>query len=82
MTEDVKKAYNDAVKKACRWRDEAMMKEEMEKMKEKKMWKIYCENLETKEYVKKGSLYSARRTWEVIEPHAGCCRKLPRAKKV
>ena len=51
-------------------------------MKEKKMRKMYYKNLETKEYVKKGSLYSARRTWEVIEPHAGCCRKLPRAKKV
>ena len=34
VTQDGKKAYNEVVKKACKWRDEAMMKEEMEKMKE------------------------------------------------
>ena len=43
----------------------AMMKEEMAKMKEKKMRKMYYEDLEMKEYVKSGTLYSARKTWEV-----------------
>ena len=43
-----------------RWRDEAMMKEEM---KEKKMRTMYFQNLEMKEYVKKGTLYEARKTW-------------------
>ena len=60
-----KKAYNEEVKKACRWRDEAMMKEEMEKMKDKKMKTMYNQNLELKQYVKSGTLYSARKTWEV-----------------
>ena len=65
VTEEGKKAYNETVKKACRWRDEAMMKEEMAKMKEKKMRKMFYEDLEMKEYVKSGTLYSARKTWEV-----------------
>ena len=64
-TQDSKKMYNEVVKKACKWRDEAIMKEEMEKMKEKKMKTMYYENLEMKEYVKSGTLYSARKTWEV-----------------
>ena len=50
------------VSSACSWRDEAMMKEEM---KEKKMRTMYFHNLEMKEYVKKGTLYEARKTWEV-----------------
>ena len=41
------------------------MKEEMEKMKEKKMKTMYYEDLEMKEYVKSGTLYSARKAWEV-----------------
>ena len=64
-TQDGKKTYNEVVKKACVWRDEALMKEEMEKMKEKKMKTMYYEDLEMKEYVKSGTLYSARKTWEV-----------------
>ena len=40
-----------------------MMKEEMGKMKEKKMRTMYFQNLEMKEYVKKGTLYEARKTW-------------------
>ena len=42
-----------------------MMKEDMAKMKDKKMRKMYFEDLEMKEYVKSGTLYSARKTWEV-----------------
>ena len=34
-------------------------------MKEKKMRTMVNQNLEMKEYVKKGTLYSARKTWEV-----------------
>ena len=34
-------------------------------MKEKKMRTMYFQNLEMKEYVKKGTLYTTRRTWEV-----------------
>ena len=70
LTEDGKKAYNDEVKRACKWRDEALMKEEMEKMKDKKMKTMYNQNLELKQYVKSGTLYSARKTWEVLELHA------------
>ena len=65
VTQDGKKAYNEMVKKACRWKDEALMKEEMSKMKEKKMRTMFYEDLEMKEYVKSGTLYSARKTWEV-----------------
>ena len=41
------------------------MKEEMEKMKDKKMKTMYNQNLELKQYVKSGTLYSARKTWEL-----------------
>ena len=42
------------------------MKEEMGMMEEKKkMRTMYFQNLEMKEYVKKGTLYTARKTWEV-----------------
>ena len=41
------------------------MKEELENMKEKKMKIMYNQDLEMKDYVKKGTLYSARKTWEV-----------------
>ena len=54
--------FNNLAKEACRWKDEAMMKEEMSGMKEKKMRKTFCQNLEMKEYVKTGTLYSARKT--------------------
>ena len=65
MTEMGKKAYNKVVKEACKWKDEAMMKEEMEKMKDKKMKIMYSQDLEMKDYVREGTLYSARKTWEV-----------------
>ena len=60
-----KKAYNEVVKTACKWRDEAMMKEEMEPMKEKKMRTMFYQNLGLKDYVKRGTLFSTRKTWEV-----------------
>ena len=60
-----KKAYNEVVKTACKWRDEAMMKEEMEPMKEKKMRTLFYQNLGLKDYVKRGTLFSTRKTWEV-----------------
>ena len=59
-----RKAYNKLVKEACRWRDEAEMKEEMERMKDKKVRMMVNQNLDLKEYVKNGTLFSARRTWE------------------
>ena len=65
VTKECKKTYNDIAKKACRWKDEAMMKEEMSRMKEKKMRTMFYQDLEMKEYVKTGTLYSTRKTWEV-----------------
>ena len=50
---------------ACKWPDEAKMKVEMEGKKEKKMKTMHNDNLEMKEYVKMGDLYTARTTWEV-----------------
>ena len=35
-TEVGKRAYSKIVKEACRWKDEATMKEDMERMKDKK----------------------------------------------
>ena len=64
-TEKSRKAFNNIVKEGCKWKDEARMKEEMQKMKEKKMRTMVNGNLDMKEYVKKGTLYSARKTWEV-----------------
>ena len=57
--------YARDVKTACKWQDEAMVKKEMEGKKEKKMRIMYHDNLDMKEYVKTGSLYTARTTWEV-----------------
>ena len=48
VTQVGKKAYNEVVKRACKWRDEAIMKEEMEKMKEKKMKTMYYQDFEMK----------------------------------
>ena len=62
-TEKGRQEYNRKVKDACRWEDEASMKREMEKM--KKMQTMNRQGLEMKEYVKNGTLYSARRTWQV-----------------
>ena len=60
-----KKMYSDAVERACRWKDEAMMKIEMERMEDKKMRTMVHQNLDLKDYVRNGSLYSARETWQV-----------------
>ena len=60
-----KKSYSDAVKKACRWKDEAMMKTEMGRMEDKKMRTMVHQNLDLKDYVRNGSLFSARKTWQV-----------------
>ena len=56
------KAYNVEVKRACKWRDEALMKEEIKRMKDKKMKTMFLQNLELKEYVKIGTLYTSRKT--------------------
>ena len=57
--------YAREVKTACKWRDEASMKEEMEKKKDKKMRTMFYDSLEQKDYVKTCDLYTARTTWEV-----------------
>ena len=62
-TEKGRHEYNKIVKEACRWADEASMKKEMEKL--KKLEGMSKENLEMKEYVKTGTLYTARETWRV-----------------
>ena len=64
-TNKSKGEYSKDVKTACKWHDEASMKREMEDKKEKKMRTMYHDNLELKDYVKTGDLYSARTTWEV-----------------
>ena len=54
--------YVKEVKKACRWKDEAMMKEAMEGMKYKKMRTMYQDNMDMKEFVRTCDLYTARTT--------------------
>ena len=60
-----KKMYSDAVERACRWKYEAIMKIEMERMEDKKMRTMVHQNLDLKDYVRNGSLFSARKTWQV-----------------
>ena len=60
-----KLSYTKEVKRACVWRDEDLMKEAMEGKKDKKMRTMYHDNMDMKEYVSTGSLYTARTTWEV-----------------
>ena len=55
-----RKVYNEMVKTACKWRDEVLMKEEMEPMKEKKMRTMFHHNLGLKDYVKRGTLFTTR----------------------
>ena len=55
-TEKNRKAFSNLVKERCRWKDEARMKEEMQKMKEKKMRTMVNQNHEMKEYVKRGKI--------------------------
>ena len=69
------------VKEACRWKDEALMKEEMERMKDKKMRTMVSQNLDLKEYVKNGTLFSARRTWEIRSHMLDVAGNYPRHSK-
>ena len=48
LTQSSRRAYKEEVSRACRWKDEAMMKEEMGRMKEK-MRTMYFQNLQMKE---------------------------------
>ena len=64
-TSQDKVSYGKEVKRACLWWDEARMKEAMEGKKDKKMRTMYNDNLDMKDYVRTGSLYTARATWEV-----------------
>ena len=57
--------YTWEVKRACKWKDKANMKEAMEEKKVKKMRTMYYDKLELKDYVTTGDLYTARETWEV-----------------
>ena len=41
------------------------MKKEMERMEDKKMRTMVHQNLDLKDYVRNGSLFSARKTWQV-----------------
>ena len=60
-----KNKYKKEVEKACRLMDEKNMKQEMEKMKDKRMRTMIKDGCELKDYVKHGNLYSARNTWEL-----------------
>ena len=65
LTLKTREQYAKDVVTACKWRDEALMKEQMEGKKEKKMRIMYHDNMDMKDYVKHGNLYTARTTWEV-----------------
>ena len=62
-TDKGRQEYNRLVKEACRREDEDCMREDMAKL--KKMETMLQDGLDMKEYVKNGTLYSARRTWQV-----------------
>ena len=62
-TEMTKKAYSKEVDDACNAMEDKLMKTETSEM--KKMKRIRNEKWGLKEYVKCGSLYSVRSTWEV-----------------
>ena len=85
LTLKTREQYAKDVVTACKWRDEALMKEQMEGKKEKKMRIMYHDNMDMKDYVKHGNLYTARTTWEVrshmLRPHAGG-RELSRPQQV
>ena len=57
------------------------MKEQMEPMKDKKMRTMFYQNLDIKEYVKKGTLFSARKTWEVRSHMLDVAGNFPAHKK-
>ena len=52
------------MEKACRFMDEKNMKQEMEKMKNRKMRIMIKDGCNIKDYIKHGNLYSARNTWK------------------
>ena len=56
--------YKKEVEKGCRFMDEKNMKEEMERMRDKKMRMMIKEDCDLKDYVKYGNIYSARKSWE------------------
>ena len=56
--------YKKEVEKGCRFKDEKNMKEEMERMRDKKMRRMIKEDCDLKDYVKYGNIYSARKSWE------------------
>ena len=58
-----------------------MMKEQMEPMKDKKLRMMLYQNLDLKEYVKKGTLFSARKTWEVRSHMLDVAGNFPAHKK-
>ena len=60
-----KNEYKKEVAKACKWKDEKNMKEEMERMTTKKMKIMIKEDCGLKEYVREGNLYTVRKQWEV-----------------
>ena len=53
----------------------------MEPMKDKKMRTMFYQNLDIKEYVKKGTLFSARKTWEVRSHMLDVAGNFPAHKK-
>ena len=62
LTSKPKTVYNAEVKKACKLMEDIMMKTETTDM--EKMRVIRAEEWGIKDYVKNGSLWSVRKTWE------------------
>ena len=62
ITSKTKTVYAKELKRACLKREDTMMKRECSDM--KKMKKIVSEDWGIKEYVKTGTLWSVRKTWE------------------
>ena len=81
ITEKGKKEYANLVKKACREYDEKMMKNDMERMKESKMKRMWKDDLRMKDYVRTGTLYSVRKTWEARSYMLRVAGNFPNQKK-
>ena len=60
-----RRAYQKEVARACKCMDEANMKRDMERMRERKMRTMIHDDCELKDYVRNGNLYSARKAWEI-----------------
>ena len=60
-----RRVYQKEVARACKWMDEANMKRDMERMRERKMRIMIHDDCELKDYVRNGNLYSARKAWEI-----------------